>query len=116
IIDSMTPEEKRIPTKVIDQPRRRRIAAGAGVGANEVNDLIKQFDGMASMMKQMAGLGVRERMKMAKEMQNQAMANPTGKLAMAKQGTGKRLSNKERQKMKKNRDKEARRKKREGRK
>ncbi len=112
IIDSMTAEERRNPVKVIDPSRRRRIASGAGVSAGEVNDLVKQFDGMAGMMKQMAGKGVRERMKMAKEMQAQAMANPGGKLAKTKQGTGKRLSNKERQKLKKQREKEARRKKR----
>ena len=55
---------------------------------------------------------MRERMKMAKELQSQAMANPGGKLAKTKLGTGKRLSSKERQKLKKNREKEVRRKKR----
>ncbi|MCH2596640.1 MAG: signal recognition particle protein, partial [Pirellulales bacterium] len=43
IIDSMTPEERKQPTKVIDQSRRRRIALGAGVEPHEVNDLVKQF-------------------------------------------------------------------------
>ena len=33
IIDSMTPAERRSPSKTIDQSRRRRIAAGAGVAA-----------------------------------------------------------------------------------
>ena len=33
IIDSMTPDERRNPSKTIDQSRRRRIAAGAGVRA-----------------------------------------------------------------------------------
>jgi signal recognition particle subunit SRP54 len=108
----MTPDERRNPTKVIDQSRRGRISQGAGVSSGEVNDLIKQFDSMASLMKQMAGKGMRERMKMAKELQGQAMANPGGKLAKTKLGTGKRLSSKERQKLKKNREKEVRRKKR----
>src|SRR6185369_15742362 len=31
IIDSMTPDERRNPNRTIDQSRRRRIAAGAGV-------------------------------------------------------------------------------------
>jgi signal recognition particle subunit SRP54 len=70
---------------------------------------------MATLMKQMAGKGMRERMKMAKELQNQAMTNPGGKLGKTKQGTGKRLSSKERQKLKKMREKEVRRKKRAGR-
>lgn len=115
IIDSMTHDERRNPTKVIDQSRRRRIAEGAGVAPNEVNDLVKQFDGMASMMKQMAGKGIRERMKMAREMQKQAMADPGGTLSKQKISTGKRLSPKEKQKLKKQREKEARRGKRESR-
>ncbi|MEX2185829.1 MAG: signal recognition particle protein [Pirellulales bacterium] len=97
IIDSMTPEERRNPTRVIDQSRRRRIAAGAGVQPNEINDLVKQFDGMASMMKQMAGKGMRERMQMVKQIQQGALANPAGMLTKAKVGTGKRLSAREKQ-------------------
>ena len=62
IIDSMTPDERRNPSKVIDQSRRRRIAAGAGVEPHEVNELVKQFDGMADMMKRMSGMGIRDRM------------------------------------------------------
>jgi signal recognition particle subunit SRP54 len=69
IIDSMTLDERRNPSKVIDQSRRRRIAAGSGVEPHEVNDLVKQFDGMKGMMEQMAGKGVRERMRMAQQMQ-----------------------------------------------
>lgn len=114
IIDSMTADERRNPTRVIDQSRRRRIADGAGVAPNEVNDLIKQFDGMAAMMKQMAGKGIRERMRMAKELQNQAMANPSGQLTKKKIGTGKRLTSKEKAKIKKQREKEIRRRKRSG--
>ncbi len=112
IIDSMTPEERKQPTKVIDQSRRRRIALGAGVEPHEVNDLVKQFDAMAQMMTQMAGKGMRERMKMVKEMQA-SMSNPNGQFSRKKQGTGKRLSPKERAKLKKQREKEIRRKKRE---
>lgn len=115
IIDSMTPEERRQPSKTIDQSRRRRIAAGAGVEPHEVNDLVKQFDAMAQMMTSMAGKGMRERMKMVKEMQAN-MANPNGQLSRKKQSTGKRLSPKEKAKLKKEREKEMRRRKREKRK
>ncbi len=97
IIDSMTPEERRNPTRVIDQSRRRRIASGAGVQPNEINDLVKQFDGMASMMKQMAGKGMRERMQMVKQIQQGALADPAGMLTKSKVGTGKRLSAGEKQ-------------------
>ncbi len=68
IIDSMTPAETPNP-KLIDQSRRRRIAAGAGVEPHEVNELVKQFDGMAQVMTAMAGKGMRERMKMLREVQ-----------------------------------------------
>jgi signal recognition particle subunit SRP54 len=105
IIDSMTPSERRNPSKVVDPSRRRRIAAGAGVPPNEVNELVKQFDAMAGLMKKMAGMSIRDRMK---EMQ-QLQQNPGGKLTKAKQGTGKRLTPDERRKLKKQREKELRR-------
>jgi signal recognition particle subunit SRP54 len=112
IIDSMTPDEKRNP-KLIDQSRRRRIAAGSGVEPHEVNELVKQYDGMAGIMKQMAGLGMRDRMRAVQQLSQSAAANPMGKLGVKKQGTGKRLTAKEREKLKRDREKELRRRKRE---
>ena len=114
IIDSMTPDERRNPSRVIDQSRRRRIATGAGVDLHEVGDLVKQFDGMASMMKGMAGLGMRERMQQVQQLQAQ-LANPSARLGRPKGDTGKRLTADERRKLKKQREKEARRRKRDGR-
>jgi signal recognition particle subunit SRP54 len=111
IIDSMTPEERRTPSKTIDQSRRRRIAAGAGVEPHEVNELVKQFDAMAQIMVGMAGKGVRERMKMVRELQS-GMMNGGGGLARQKVGTGKRLTNAEKAKLKKQREKEMRKRKR----
>ena len=98
--------------KSIDQSRRRRIAAGAGVEPHEVNDLVKQFDGMAEMMKQMAGKGMRERMKMVRELQNSAMSSPDGQLSRTKKSTGKRMTPKEKAKARKMREKELRQRKR----
>ncbi len=111
IIDSMTPAERRNPSRTIDQSRRRRIAAGAGVQPQEVNDLVKQFDGMASMMKGMAGMGMRDRMREVQKLQT-AMADPSGRMGRAKGDTGKRLTAEQRRKLKKQREKEARRRKR----
>jgi signal recognition particle subunit SRP54 len=54
IIDSMTPQERRVPD-LIDGSRRRRIAKGAGVQIQDVNRLQKQFLDMQRMMKQMKG-------------------------------------------------------------
>ncbi|MBM99052.1 MAG: signal recognition particle protein [Planctomycetaceae bacterium] len=111
IIDSMTPDERRNP-KVIDSSRRRRIAAGSGVQHQEVNELIKQFDGMASIMKNMSGKGMGDRMKMVRELQQGGMMSPAGRLSKQKKTTGKRLTNKERAKLRQQREKELRRRKR----
>ncbi len=113
IIDSMTPDERRNPSKMIDQSRRRRIAAGAGVEPHEVNELVKQFDGMADMMKQMAGHGhARPHEEGASRCRPAACSNPGAKLQRQKVGTGKRLTSAERAKLRKQREKEARRRKR----
>lgn len=112
MIDSMTPAERRSPSK-IDQSRRRRIAAGAGVEAHEVNKLVKEFDAMADVMKRVSGMGMRGRMQAVQELSQKAMANPGGTLRKQKQGTGKRLTASERAALKKQRDKELRRRKRE---
>jgi signal recognition particle subunit SRP54 len=114
IIDSMTPEERRNPKRVIDQSRRRRIAEGAGAQPHEVNELVKQFEPMADLMKSMSSMGMRERMRKMQELTQGGMLNPGAKLAKTKVGTGKRLTPQERAKLKKERDREARRKKREG--
>jgi signal recognition particle subunit SRP54 len=53
IILSMTPEERRSP-ELINGSRRKRIAAGAGVKVQHVNQLVKQFDNVRKLMKQMA--------------------------------------------------------------
>ena len=114
IIDSMTAEERRNPSKVIDQSRRRRIAAGAGVEPAEVNQLVKQFDGMADIMKRMAGMGIRDRMREVQQLQRGGFLDPGATLSKQKIGTGKRLSAKERADLKKQREKEMRRRKRDG--
>jgi signal recognition particle subunit SRP54 len=54
IIYSMTAEERRRP-EIINPSRKKRIANGAGVDIAEVNRLVKQFDQMRKMMKQMSG-------------------------------------------------------------
>jgi len=113
IIDSMTPDERRNPSRVIDQSRRRRIAAGAGVEPHEVNELVKQFGGMADIMKKMSGMGIRDRMKTVQQLTQSGALNPGSKLARKKQSTGKRLTPKERAKQRKLREKELRRRKRE---
>ena len=55
IIYSMTPEERRNPS-LMNPSRKNRIAKGAGVDIAEVNRLVKQFEQMRKMMKQMPGM------------------------------------------------------------
>ncbi len=55
IILSMTPKERSNP-EILNPSRKHRIAKGAGVDIAEVNRLVKQFDQMRKMMKQMPGM------------------------------------------------------------
>jgi signal recognition particle subunit SRP54 len=53
MILSMTPEERARP-ELIKGSRRKRIAQGSGTNVAAVNNLVKQFDQMRKMMKQLA--------------------------------------------------------------
>lgn len=53
MIGSMTPYERKNPSK-IDTSRRRRIARGSGTTIDEVNRLMKQFEQTRKMMKMMS--------------------------------------------------------------
>lgn len=61
IINSMTKEERRRPP-ILNGSRRRRIARGSGTSIQDVNRLIKQFEMMRNMMRNMG------RMKMGRSM------------------------------------------------
>ena len=62
IIQSMTPFERENPS-VLNHSRKRRIAAGAGVKVEQINQLLKQFDMMNQMVKQFSGPGASKKMK-----------------------------------------------------
>ena len=55
IILSMTPKERANPS-LLNLSRKQRIAKGAGVNISEVNRIVKQFDQMKKMMKQIPGM------------------------------------------------------------
>ncbi len=55
IIQSMTAKERSNPD-ILNPSRKNRIARGAGVDISEVNRLVKQFEQMKKMMKQMPGM------------------------------------------------------------
>jgi signal recognition particle subunit SRP54 len=62
IINSMTNEERR-DHNVIDGKRRKRIAKGSGTTVQDVNQVLKQYLQMRTMMKQYGALAARSRMK-----------------------------------------------------
>lgn len=66
IIQSMTHQERENPG-LLNASRKRRIAAGAGVAVVDVNRVIKQYDTMQQMMKQMNGAGKRQMKKQMKK-------------------------------------------------
>ncbi len=55
LILSMTPQERRHP-EIINGSRKRRIARGSGQTVQDVNQLLKSFEQMRQMMKQMAAM------------------------------------------------------------
>jgi len=62
IIQSMTAKERRKP-EILNASRRRRIAAGCGQTVEDVNRLIKQYEQMKKMFKQMNGKGKKRMMR-----------------------------------------------------
>ena len=72
IINSMTKKERAKPS-IIDAKRKRRIAAGSGTEVSDVNRLLKQFEQMQKMMKQLSGNGKqgRKMRQMLSQMENQ---------------------------------------------
>jgi signal recognition particle subunit SRP54 len=67
IINSMTPQERARPD-LIKASRKRRIAAGAGVSVQAVNQLLNQFEQMQKMMKMMKGGNLQRMMRGMKGM------------------------------------------------
>ena len=67
IINSMTPKERANPD-IINQSRRRRIAAGSGTKLEDVNRLMKQFDQTRKMMRMVTGMGSSKMAQMANAM------------------------------------------------
>ena len=63
IILSMTPKERRNP-KILNASRKRRIALGCGMEVQDINRLLKQFEAIQKMMKQMSSKGFGKKGKM----------------------------------------------------
>ena len=68
LIGSMTPKERENP-ELLNNTRKRRLAAGAGMSQMHVNRVLKQFKNAGKMAKQLSGKGG---MKQMQEMMKQA--------------------------------------------
>ena len=100
VIQSMTAQERQDPS-VIEASRRRRIARGSGATPEDVSGLVKNFNMAAAMMKQMAGMGMKQRMQFAQQMGQAGMTGMTPRFKVKQRSH--RLTKKEREKKKKNR-------------
>ncbi len=98
IINSMTPTERETPS-VIEANRRRRIARGSGTQPQDVSGLVKSFTMASGMMKQMAGMGTRDRASFAKQMGQMGMAGGVPRFKVKQRSH--RLTKKERTRQKK---------------
>src|SRR3954452_25013642 len=110
MIDSMTAAERKDPG-LIEQSRRRRIAAGAGVEPHESKQFLSQFDQVRTLMRQMAKMSIWERMKMVTGLGKAGAFLPGANVLKTKVGTGHRKSAKERaeeRKKKRKQDKKGR--------
>ena len=69
MVSSMTPKERENPD-LLNNTRKRRIAAGAGLDQMQVNRVLKQFKNAAKMAKKLSGKGGMKQMQdMMKQMQ-----------------------------------------------
>jgi len=62
VIKSMTPHERQ-DVQVLDNSRRRRISRGSGTTTQDVGQLVKGFNTVSQMARQMSGMGMMHRMK-----------------------------------------------------
>ncbi len=97
IIQSMTFKEREDPS-VIEANRRRRIARGSGCAPEDVSGLVKSFNMAAGMMKQMAGMGNKDRMAFAQKMGQAGMSGMSPRFKVKQRS--RRLTKKERDKRK----------------
>ena len=69
MVSSMTPKERENPD-LLNNTRKRRLAAGVGLEVMHVNRVLKQFKNAAKMAKKMSGKGGMKQMQdMMKQMQ-----------------------------------------------
>jgi signal recognition particle subunit SRP54 len=87
MITSMTPAERKKPS-IINPSRKRRIAAGSGSKVEDVNRLLKQFDQMQKMMKQLGGAAKGKNGKMSRRTMKKLAGMKLDEMQNMQQGGG----------------------------
>ena len=59
VLGAMTPQERENPS-ILNSSRKKRIAAGAGLSVVDVNRLLKSFEGMQQMVRQLSGKNLKK--------------------------------------------------------
>jgi signal recognition particle subunit SRP54 len=77
IIQSMTLEERRTP-KILNGKRKKRIAKGSGRSAQEINQVLRSFEQMRGMMKQLGGARGLKAMRAMEDLDLDALASGGG--------------------------------------
>jgi signal recognition particle subunit SRP54 len=80
LFTSMTPRERLHP-ETLDMSRRRRIARGSGQDVGAVNELLKSFKAMRTMMKEMGKLGLGAKLGAKAKQETLRGLSPDGELA-----------------------------------
>jgi signal recognition particle subunit SRP54 len=84
IINSMTGQERRLPS-LLNASRRRRIARGSGTTVEAVNQLLKRFREMQKMMKQAGVLGDHSNKRKKRRQRRQREPSAEGMFASLRQ-------------------------------
>ena len=103
IIQSMTVAERK-DVDLLDNSRRRRISKGSGTDQKDVSQLVKGFEMVSMLSKQMSGMGMMSKVKSMAGMGPSALAGMRGKhgYGMPKMKGGTKQQSKFKQKKRKN--------------
>jgi signal recognition particle subunit SRP54 len=77
MINSMTTQERQ-DVSTFSGSRRARVAKGSGTGISDVGRLTKQFEQVSKMAKQMAGMGMMDKAKAARQMAQMQTGGTSG--------------------------------------
>ena len=87
IINSMTTPERR-DVELLNNSRRRRISRGSGTSPQDVSQLVKGFDMISSMSKQMSNMGSMQKLSAMRGMADPAMGGGRG-MGLGRKGSTK---------------------------